>query len=155
MNILMVCLGNICRSPLAEGILAEKAAKAGLAWFVDSAGTSDYHIGEPPHPLSQKVSLLNGIDISTQRCRQFVENDLMKFDKIYAMDSANYLDIKRLCGKNWQNDKVKLILEELHPGKNMEVPDPWYGGEDGFHQVFKLLDDACERIIQPYTTALK
>jgi protein-tyrosine phosphatase len=79
----------------------------------------------------------------------------MKFDKIYAMDSANYLDIKRLCGKNWQNDKVKLILEELHPGKNMEVPDPWYGGEDGFHQVFKLLDDACERIIQPYTTALK
>lgn len=151
----MVCLGNICRSPLAEGILAEKAAKAGLAWFVDSAGTSDYHIGEPPHPLAQKVSLLNGIDISTQRCRQFVENDLMKFDKIYAMDSANYLDIKRLCGKNWQNDKVKLILEELHPGKNMEVPDPWYGGEDGFHQVFKLLDDACERIIQPYTTALK
>jgi len=151
----MVCLGNICRSPLAEGILAEKAVKAGLSWFVDSAGTSDYHIGEPPHRLSQKVSLLNGIDISTQRCRQFVENDIIKFDKIYAMDSANYSDIKRLCGKNWQNDKVKLILEELYPGKNMEVPDPWYGGEDGFHQVFKLLNDACERIIQTHTGALK
>ncbi len=155
MKILMVCLGNICRSPIAEGLLAEKAAKANLDWIIDSAGTSGYHIGEPPHHLSQKVALINGIDISAQKCRQFNAQDILIYDKIYAMDASNYADIKHLCGKNWVNNKVKLILEELHPGKNMEVPDPWYGGEDGFHQVFKLLDDACERIIQQYTSNLK
>lgn len=147
MKILMVCLGNICRSPLAEGILTEKAEKAGLDWIVDSAGTAGYHVGERPHHLSQKVALHNGIDISAQCCRQFQQDDIQIFDKIYVMDQSNYTDIRRLCGKKWQAEKVDLILNELFPGENREVPDPWYGGEDGFHQVFEMLDQACEVII--------
>lgn len=150
MKILMVCLGNICRSPLAEGILAEKAGKAGLQWIVDSAGTAGYHAGEQPHPLSQKVAAVNGIDISKQQCRQFSKKDLRFYDKIFVMDLSNLEDIKRLCGNEWQPEKVSLILNELFPGENREVPDPWYGGEDGFHIVFSMLNEACEKIIQPY-----
>jgi protein-tyrosine phosphatase len=90
MNILMVCLGNICRSPLAEGILQHKATLLGLNWHVDSAGTAGYHVGEAPHRLSQKVALLNGINISVQRCRQFASKDMTRFDHIYVMDADNY-----------------------------------------------------------------
>ena len=148
MKILMVCLGNICRSPLAEGILAHQASKAGLDWIVESAGTAGYHAGEAPHPLSQKVAGENGIDISGQRCRQFQKEDLRFYDKIYAMDQSNYVDIKLLCGKDWMPEKVELILNELYPGLNNEVPDPWYGGEDGFIEVFNMLNNACEKIIE-------
>ncbi len=148
MKILMVCLGNICRSPLAEGILAHQASKAGLDWIVESAGTAGYHAGEAPHPLSQKVAGENGIDISGQRCRQFQKEDLRFYDKIYAMDQSNYVDIKLLCGNDWMPEKVELILNELYPGLNNEVPDPWYGGEDGFIEVFNMLNNACEKIIE-------
>jgi protein-tyrosine phosphatase len=148
MKILMVCLGNICRSPLAEGILAHQASKAGLDWIVESAGTAGYHAGEAPHPLSQKVAGENGIDISGQRCRQFQKEDLRFYDKIYAMDQSNYIDIKGLCGNDWMPEKVELILNELYPGLNNEVPDPWYGGEDGFKEVFNMLNNACEKIIE-------
>ena len=148
MKILMVCLGNICRSPLAEGILAHQASKAGLDWIVESAGTAGYHAGEAPHPLSQKVAGENGIDISGQRCRQFQKEDLRFYDKIYAMDQSNYVDIKLLCGNDWMPEKVELILNELYPGLNNEVPDPWYGGEDGFKEVFNMLNNACEKIIE-------
>lgn len=150
MKILMVCLGNICRSPLAQGILTEKALKAGLPWIIESAGTEGYHVGEAPHKLSQQVAKENGIDISMQRCRQFSPEDMRFYDKIYAMDQSNYNDIKRLCGKNWQEEKVKLILNELNPGKNEDVPDPWYGGIEGFRDVFELLNKACKKIIEPY-----
>jgi protein-tyrosine phosphatase len=151
MKILMVCLGNICRSPLAEGILKEKTKKLGLNWEISSAGTSGYHIGCPPHEFSQKVGLLNGIDISDQCCRQLVKTDILEFDRIYVMDSSNYNDVRRISGEHWQAEKVELIMNELYPGKNMNVPDPWYGGEDGYHEVYKMLDQACEAILEKYS----
>jgi protein-tyrosine phosphatase len=152
MKVLMVCLGNICRSPLAEGILTAKARAAGLSWQIDSAGTGGYHIGEPPHSLSQKVAAIHGIDISSQRCRQFRAADMNEFDRIYVMDSDNYQEVKRISGDLWNPDKVVLILNELMPGTNDTVPDPWYGTEKDYHHVFVLLSDACDRIIEKYHT---
>jgi protein-tyrosine phosphatase len=152
MKILMVCLGNICRSPLAEGILQHKANQLQLGWQVDSAGTAGYHVGEPPHRLSQKVALLNGIDISQQQCRQFVPEDFVVYDRIYVMDSSNYIDVKRMAGKLWQENKVDLILNVLYPSENRNVPDPWYGEEDGYHKVFDMIDAACEKIIHTYAS---
>jgi len=148
MNILMVCLGNICRSPLAEGILQDKAASAGLDWHVDSAGTNGYHVGEAPHPLSQKVALMNGIDISAQRSRRFVADDFDKFDKIYAMAEDVVDDMRRIAKNKFDESKVELLLNELYPGKNMDVPDPWYGTEPGYHKVYALIEEACEMIVE-------
>lgn len=150
MKILMVCLGNICRSPLAEGILQEKAFKAGLSWSVESAGTNGYHNGEAPHPLSQKVAKLNGIDISRQRSRRITAADFDNYDRIYAMAADVVSDMKRIAGKKFNAGKVELLLNELHPGRNMDVPDPWYGTEPGYHEVFKLIDQACEAIISKH-----
>ena len=150
MKILMVCLGNICRSPLAEGILQEKAWKAGLKWSVESAGTNGYHIGEAPHRLSQKVAKINGIDISKQRSRSFVPEDLKRFDKIYAMSMDVIDDMKRIARKDFDDTKVDLLMNELFPGENVEVPDPWYGPEPGFHEVYKLINEACDKIIERY-----
>jgi protein-tyrosine phosphatase len=147
MKILMVCLGNICRSPLAEGILQDKALKAGLGWEVDSAGTNGYHVGEPPHRLSQKVAILNGVDISGQKSRKFRAEDIERFDRIYAMASDVMDDIRRIAGGKFDPSKTCLLLDVLHPGENMDVPDPWYGAEQGYHEVFSLLDEACEKII--------
>ena len=147
MKILMVCLGNICRSPLAEGILQDKADRVGLHWTVDSAGTAGYHIGETPHHLSQKVAKLNGIDISNQKGRKFQKEDILYYDKIYVMDNSNYNDVKDICGNNWKEEKVDLLLNELFPGEDRGIPDPWYGGEDGFQVVFEMIDRACERIV--------
>jgi protein-tyrosine phosphatase len=151
MKILMVCLGNICRSPLAEGILEAKARAAGLKWEIDSAGTNGYHVGEAPHPLSQKVARLNGIDISGQRCRRFVKEDMQRFDRIFVMDREIYQDVKRIAGKEWQASKTEYMLNLLYPGENREVPDPWYGTEEGYHVVFELLDKACDALIQSFS----
>lgn len=148
MKILMVCLGNICRSPLAAGILQHRADKANLGWLVESAGTSNYHIGDPPHRLSQKVALLHGIDISNQRGSRFTKEDMLAFDRIYAMDGDNYGEMKRMSGNLWNAGKTHLILNELYPGQDMDVPDPWFGGEDGFHEVYDMLDKACEKIVE-------
>lgn len=150
MKILMVCLGNICRSPLAEGILQHKVRLDELSWEVDSAGTANYHVGTPPHKLSQKVAKHNGIDISGQQCRQFKKEDMLTFNKIYVMDSENYINVKHISGELWDESKVDLLLNELHPGKNMGVPDPWYGTEEGYHKVFKMISDACDVIIEKY-----
>jgi len=150
MKILMVCLGNICRSPLAEGILKHKAKQAGLNWTIDSAGTNNYHIGEPPHHLSQKVAKLNGVDICDQRARRFVKEDFDRYDKIYAMADDVLDDIKRIAREKYDPAKVDLFLNELYPGKNKCVPDPWYGPEPGYHEVYKLIDEACEIIISKY-----
>ncbi len=150
MKILMVCLGNICRSPMAEGILGEKIKLHNLNWIVDSAGTAEYHVGEAPHHLSQKVSLLHGIDISQQKCRQFKTEDMIRFDHIYAMDQSNYATIRKMSDAHWNEKKVDLILNELFPFQNKEVPDPWYGGEEGFHEVFELLNKACDKIIEKF-----
>lgn len=150
MRILMVCLGNICRSPLAEGILADKAAAAGLNWETDSAGTNGYHIGEAPHLLSQKVARLHGIDISSQRCRLFVKEDMKRFDRIFVMDKENYDAVKSIAGKEWMPGKTDLILNQLYPGMHRGVPDPWYGTEADYHEVFALLSKACDRIIDTH-----
>lgn len=146
----MVCLGNICRSPLAEGILQHKADLAGLGWEVDSAGTAGYHIGEPPHILSQKTALSNGVNISQQRCRQFSRDDIKLFDHIYVMDTDNYAGVKKASGPDWDPSKVSLVLDMLYPGENQNVPDPWYGTEKDYHYVYDLLDRACDKIIEKY-----
>lgn len=147
MKNLMVCLGNICRSPLAEGILQHKAAQAGLNWEVDSAGTNGYHNGEAPHRHSIKVALQNGIDISHQRSRKFVAEDFDRYDKIYAMAHDVMDDIKKIARQKFDQHKADLLLNELFPMQNLEVPDPWYGPEQGYHEVFELIDKACEAII--------
>jgi protein-tyrosine phosphatase len=150
MKILMVCLGNICRSPLAEGILQEKIKKAGLDWEVDSAGTNGYHVGEQPHHLSQKVAKTKGIDISCQKCRRFVKEDFKRFDKIYAM-AADIIEEMKWIGKDKYNDAiVELLLNESYPGENRDIPDPWFGAEPGYHKVYDLIEEACNAIIKKY-----
>lgn len=150
-SFLMVCLGNICRSPLAEGILQEKARTAGLNWEVDSAGTNGYHIGEAPHPLSQKVARQHGIDISWQRARKFTAADFQRYDKIYAMAGDVIDDMRRIAGRQFDPTKVDLLLNEARPGSDEDVPDPWYGPEPGYHEVYALIDKAADKIIQRYT----
>lgn len=155
MKILMVCLGNICRSPLAEGILKEKISKKGLKWNVESAGTNGYHTGEPPHLLSQKVAELNGIDISSQRSRKFVKHDLLEFDIIYAMANDVMNDIQSICKGDSNNKKVVLFLNELYPGQQLDVPDPWSGPEKGYHEVYELISRVCDAIIENYMITTK
>lgn len=153
MKILIVCLGNICRSPLAEGILQQKAFEAGLSWSVESAGTNNYHTGEAPHPLSQKVARLNGIDISKQRARRFVAEDFEVYDKIYALASDVLDDIRHIAKKKYDPRKVDLLMNELYPGKNLDIPDPWYGTEPGYHEVFKMLERVCTAIVEKASSA--
>ncbi len=117
----MVCLGNICRSPLAEGILQEKARQAGLKWIVESAGTNGFHTGEPPHPLSQKVARLNGIDISKQLSRKFIKSDLDHYDKIYVMADDVLREMKTILAGKTLGNKVEMFLNTLYPGQNMDV----------------------------------
>jgi len=148
MKILMVCLGNICRSPLAEGILQKKAAEAGLDWIIESAGTNGYHTGEPPHHLSQKVAQLNGLNISRQRSRLFKKEDIAYFDRIYAMSADVVKDIQHISKDRFDSKKVSLLLNESAPGKNLDVPDPWSGPEEGYHHVYQLINDACDTIIK-------
>lgn len=140
----MVCLGNICRSPLAEGILRTKLPSN--LFFVDSAGTAGYHIGNPPDIRSIKIAKNHSIDISNQKCRQLSVADFETFDFIYVMDSSNYSDVLAIAPNEAAKLKVKLILNELNPNKNEEVPDPYYGGENGFENVFQMLDKSCNVI---------
>ena len=138
----MVCLGNICRSPLAEGILKSKSKNI----YVDSAGTAGYHIGNKPDSRSIEIGLKHNIDISDQRARQFNSDDFSEFDKIYVMDNDNYSKIISLAKNQEEIDKVDLILNEIYPNEYMSVPDPYYGGNQGFKNIFNLLDKACEKI---------
>ena len=140
----MVCLGNICRSPLAEGILTNKTIDKNV--FVDSAGTASYHIGNPPDTRSIDIGKKYNIDISNQRARQFTTSDFDKFDKIYAMDTNNYSSIISLARCQEDRDKVDVILNEINPNKFDNVPDPYYGGKNGFQDVYNMLDEACEKI---------
>ena len=150
MNIMMVCLGNICRSPLAEGILKHKASQAGLDWNIESAGTNGYHNGEAPHQLSQKVAKLNGIDICDQRSRQFVKADMERYDKIYALADDVVDEIRRIAREKYDPAKVDLLMNEAYPGEDVSVPDPWYGSEPGYHEVYKMINEACDHIIEKY-----
>lgn len=140
----MVCLGNICRSPLAEGILKSKVDSDLV--YVDSAGTGGYHIGELPDVRSIDVARLNGLDISDQKCRKFIKQDFEDFDWIYVMDKSNLKNVIDLAETEENRSKVIMILNELEPDSNLEVPDPYYGGVNGFQHVYGLLNDACELI---------
>ncbi|MFC4740640.1 low molecular weight protein-tyrosine-phosphatase [Flavobacterium ponti] len=151
-KVVMVCLGNICRSPLAEGILQSKVSEN---IFVDSAGTADYHVGELPDKRSIAVAQKHGIDISKQRCNHFTSKHFEEFDYIYVMDKSNYENVIQLAPSEETKQKVKLILNESHPNQNLEVPDPYYGGDDGFENVFQMLDEACEVIANKLKTDLK
>lgn len=142
-KILMVCLGNICRSPLAEGILKSKMNSENF--LVDSAGTSNYHQGNMPDSRSISISKKYGIDITDQRSRPFIPEDFETFDYIYVMDKSNYNNVIKLARKESDVDKVKLILSEIELNL-LEVPDPYYDNERGFDKVFKMLDKACEAI---------
>eukprot|EP01136_Pigoraptor_vietnamica_P009113 Opistho-1_new@45287 len=150
MKIVMVCLGNICRSPTAEGILRKKSLEAGKNWTIDSAGTSNYHIGEAPDSRATQKAAKYDVDISNLRGRQFSKSDFDQFDLILAMDESNYSDIIRMARNEFDQEKVKMILNFTHPGKNLAVPDPYYGGDAGFEEVYKLLSDACDKIFEDF-----
>lgn len=142
-KVLMVCLGNICRSPLAEGILRSKVDSDKV--LVDSAGTAGYHIGNPPDKRSIAVAQKYGLDISHQRCRKFSRLDFLEFDLIYVMDQSNFSDVAQLASNAQEAQKVKLLLSEVDLDLQ-EVPDPYYGGDDGFENVYQMVDQACEAI---------
>lgn len=146
MRILMICLGNICRSPLAEGILKHKIKQKGLDWLIDSAGTGGWHAGELPDRRSIKIARKYGIDITDQRARQFQVADLDNFDMILTMDYSNYKDIRRFAKTPQQLEKIHLIMNFSSPDSDEEVPDPYY--DDRFEVVYDLLDKACEAFIK-------
>ena len=138
---LMVCLGNICRSPLAEGILQSKLPKKD--YIIDSAGTANYHIGAAPDKRSVLIAKKFGIDISQQKCRQITKSDFEYFDYIYVMDTSNYKNVIAIAPNEASKQKVKLILNEVDSTSDLEVPDPYYGEMEDFEHVFHLLDEAC------------
>lgn len=146
----MVCLGNICRSPIAEGVMRHMAKQHGLDWQIDSAGTESYHVGEPPHRFSQQICGDNGIDITDQRARQFTAADFDQYDRIYAMAGDVYREIEAIGGRHADMTKVEYFLNELHPGANESVPDPWYGPQQGYGPVYTLIADTCISIINKY-----
>lgn len=145
-KILMVCLGNICRSPLAEGILASKLSSKDFV--VDSAGTGHWHVGNPPDKRSIATAEKNGIDISNQRGKLFRPSFFKEFDHIYVMDVSNYADVIEMAPNEEAKKKVTLILDELFPGEKVDVPDPYNGSINNFEQVFEMLDEVCEVIAE-------
>lgn len=145
----MVCLGNICRSPLAEGVLRHKLNERNITHIaVDSAGTSGWHAGENPDPRSVQNAAGHGIDISKLRSRQFTVQDFDEFHYIFVMDQSNYDDVLSLARHEEDRQKVDLLLNAAWPGKNLPVPDPYYGGEAGFEKVFSLVSEACDALIE-------
>lgn len=148
MKILVVCLGNICRSPLAEGILLHLVKEKKLSLHIDSAGTSDYHIDEAPDARTTVNAKKHNIDLSPLRARQFSVDDFDAFDKIYVMDKSNLQNVLKLARNENDKQKVDLFLNISHPNGNMEVPDPYFGGEAGFENVFQLVWNASEKLIE-------
>ena len=149
-KILMVCLGNICRSPLAEGILKSKVDSS--KFFIASAGMGDYHLGELPDKRSIQGAGENQMDITDQRARQFKMEDFDEFDWIYAMDNHNYRRILALAKTEAHQPKVKIILNEVFPDENLDVPDPYYDSVFAFRNVYKMLDEACDKIAEKLNT---
>lgn len=150
LKILMVCLGNICRSPIAHGLLHYKSKKHNLDWQIDSAGTSDLHEGELPNSKSILVMQQQGIDITYQRSRPLVKQDLQQFDLIFVMDSSNYQNVKNMAEGNAEIAKIKLIMNEVTPGMNQAVPDPWGLSQQHYKEVFTMLNEATDKVIQHY-----
>ncbi|MFP9099736.1 low molecular weight protein-tyrosine-phosphatase [Flavobacterium sp. RHBU_24] len=145
-KILMVCLGNICRSPLAEGILQSKLPAD--KFLVDSAGTGNWHAGDGPDRRSVSTAKGRGLDISRQRARQIKKSDFTEFNHIYVMDSSNLRDVTALAPDAAAKAKVKLMMDEIFPGQKVDVPDPYYGGQEGFENVYDMLDEACTLVAE-------
>jgi len=151
MKILFVCLGNICRSPLAEGILKKKFDEHGIEGDIYSAGFEPYHEGQHPDPRSISTARRHNIDISEKVARLFEAEDFDRFDRIFVMDSMNHADVMRVARNDDDRRKVDFLLNQVSPGKNDEVPDPYYGGADGFEKVYSMMDRACDNIIRNIT----
>lgn len=151
MKILFVCLGNICRSPLAEGILKRKAEEAGLLWKIDSAGTNGYHTGEAPHKLSQKVARKNGIEIGKQMSTLFKKSDVAEYDMIYVMAEDVRAEMKQIHGADLPHGKVKFFLATDPEAVHTDVPDPWYGEEDGYDEVYDIIEKTCAHIVNYFS----
>lgn len=146
-KILMVCLGNICRSPMADGLLRKKIKENNLDVEVDSAGTGDWHVGDAPDPRMRDTAKNMGTPIDDLRGRQFTVSDYDNFDQIYVMDKSNYENVIKLARNEADKSKVKMILNEIMPGENAEVPDPYFGGDQGFVDVYNMLDRATDKIL--------
>jgi protein-tyrosine phosphatase len=147
MKVLFVCLGNICRSPMADGLLRRKVKEQQLPVLVDSAGTANYHIGKQPDARMRATAQKFDTPIDELRARQFVQADFDIFDMIYVMDQSNYNDVIRLARNSADEAKVQMVLNEIRPNSNNPVPDPYYGGEEGFVEVYNLLDEATDVIM--------
>ena len=145
MKVLMVCLGNICRSPLAHGILLNSAPKD---WLIDSAGTSGWHEGERPDTRSILTAKNHNIPIEDQRSRKFVLDDFEKYDIIFAMDSSNFSNLTAIAPNIASSDKIRLLMNESYPGENRQVPDPYTGGQQGFEQVYQMLNHAIHCFLE-------
>lgn len=146
-KILVVCLGNICRSPLAEGIMLKLIKENNINMRVDSAGTSNYHVDEAPDKRTIANAAKHDVDLKPLRARQFKASDFDKFDKIYVMDKSNMANVLALAVNEEQKTKVDLLLNASNPGMNLEVPDPYFGGEQGFEDVFQMVYKACQHIV--------
>ena len=142
----MVCLGNICRSPLAHGLLQSKLSKA--EFYIDSAGTAAYHIGNPPDYRSIQVAKHHGLDISAQSARQFRALDFDTFDHIYAMDQSNYKNIIDLARTSADKGKVKLFLDINTSITHKDVPDPYHGTLSDFESIYNLIDGTCDQLVR-------
>lgn len=151
MKILVVCLGNICRSPLAEGVLLHLVEKKKLSFTIDSAGTSNYHIDEAPDARTIANAKKHNIDLTPLRARQFLVEDFDLFDKIYVMDKSNLQNVMKLARNENDKQKVDLFLNISHPNQNMEVPDPYFGGESGFENVFQLVWNTSEKLLDSFS----
>jgi protein-tyrosine phosphatase len=147
MKILFVCLGNICRSPLAEGILRKKFEENNIKGIIHSAGFEPYHEGQHPDPRSVSTARMHDIDISAKVARLFSIDDFDHYDKILVMDSMNHADVMRLARHEADRNKVDYLLNLVNEGSNDEVPDPYYGGASGFDKVYDMMDRACDRIV--------
>jgi len=147
----MLCLGNICRSPLAEGILKDKITKNNLDWEVDSAGTDSWHVGENPDPRSIAIANAHGLEIGDYRARKLTVNDFRNFDRIFAMDKENFSYALELAENDEDRSKVEMIMNLVSPGSDQEIPDP-YMNDDGFEEVYQMLDRSCTTFIEKELT---
>ena len=149
LSVLFVCMGNICRSPTAEGVFRHKVMAAGLEdrIHIDSAGTIAYHVGHPPDPRAQKAALKRGIDLSSQQARKVTADDFEAFDFVIAMDSDNHYELEVICPPGYE-DRLHMFMKFAQNSRETDLPDPYYGGGNGFEIVLNLVEDAAEGLLQ-------
>ncbi len=149
-KILMVCLGNICRSPMAEGIVRAEFENKNISAQIDSAGTAAYHIGEGADERAQNELRKYNIDISKERAQKFIPAHFDEYDRIFAMDEQNYKDIISQARNQEEKDKVSLFMNLVSPNEHISVPDPYYGGDEGFTEVYKMIKLSAEELTKEY-----